>query len=79
MGDAANEILSSMDLSEDDKKRYEPVKIKFDKHFARERNLIYKQANLLATANKMARLLTSLLQPYTHLLKTVLLDNFVKK
>jgi len=32
MGDAADDILNSMDLSEDDKKRYKPVKIKFDKH-----------------------------------------------
>ena len=44
MGDAVNDILSSMDLSEDNKKKYEPVKTKFDEHFARGRNVIYKRA-----------------------------------
>ena len=35
MGDVADNILSSMELSEDNKKKYEPVKTKFDEHFIR--------------------------------------------
>ena len=44
MGDAADDILSSMDLSDDNKKKYEPVKTKFDEHFARGRNVIHERA-----------------------------------
>ena len=33
-----------MDLSEGDKKKYEPVKTKFDEHFSRGRNVIYERA-----------------------------------
>ena len=44
MGDATDDILSSMDLSEGDKKKYEPVKTKFDEHFSRGRNVIYERA-----------------------------------
>jgi len=42
MGDAAADNLSSMNLSENDKKKYEPVKTKFNEHFGRGRNVIYE-------------------------------------
>ena len=43
MGDAVDEILNLMDLSDENKKKYELVKSKFNEHFARDKyRLAYK-------------------------------------
>ena len=49
MDDAADNILRSFRLSEADSKKYDTVKSKFDSHFIKTRNVIYKRAkfNLL--------------------------------
>jgi len=54
MGDAADNMLSSMVLNDDNKKKYKPVQTKFDEHFARGRNMIYEHAKFNTTTNKMA-------------------------
>ena len=38
MGDEANNILKSFQLSEDDQKKYETVNSNFDNHFVKKRN-----------------------------------------
>ena len=43
-GDGADDILRSFNLSEDDSKRYDAVKGKFENHFDKRRNVIYEQA-----------------------------------
>ena len=42
MGDATNDILSSLCLSDKDKGKYEVVKEKFQAHFVKNINIIYK-------------------------------------
>ena len=44
MGDEADDILRSFDLSAENKQRYEPVKEKFDAHFVKKRNVIFERA-----------------------------------
>ena len=44
MGDAAEDILCSLDLSDDEKKVYVTVKEKFERHFIKRRNLIFERA-----------------------------------
>ena len=44
MGDAADDILCSLRLSEDDKKVYETVKSKLEQHFVKRRNIIFERA-----------------------------------
>ncbi len=44
MGDAADDILRSFQLSEQDSKTYQTVKGKFDSHFIKKRNVIYERA-----------------------------------
>ena len=44
MGDEADDILRSFNLSEDDSKRYDAVKGKFESHFDKRRNVIYERA-----------------------------------
>ena len=44
MGDEADDILLSFNLSEEDLKRYEVVKSKFENHFITKRNVIYERA-----------------------------------
>ena len=44
MGDAADYILKSFQLSDDDLKKYDTVKQKFDGHFVKKRNIIYERA-----------------------------------
>ena len=44
MGDQADDILISFSLSEDDKKKYEIVKGKFESHFVKRRNTIFERA-----------------------------------
>ena len=44
MGDEADDILRSFRLSEEDAKKYGVVKAKFDGHFVKRHNVIYKQA-----------------------------------
>ena len=44
MGDAANDILSSFGLSEDDKAKYDIVVAKFESHFIKKKNIIFERA-----------------------------------
>ena len=44
MGDKADDILHSFNLSEDDLKKYETVKEKFDAYFGKRRNPIFNRA-----------------------------------
>ena len=44
MGDRADDILTSFELSDDDKKKYNVVKAKFERHFIKRRNKIYERA-----------------------------------
>ena len=44
MGDETDDILSSLGLSEDDKKSYDTVKTKLNGHFVKHKNLIYERA-----------------------------------
>ena len=42
MGDEADDILSSLGLSDDDKKSYDAVKTKLEGHFVQRKNTIYE-------------------------------------
>ena len=42
MEDTADDLLQSFDLSEADRKKYKPVKGKFDSHFVIKKNVIYE-------------------------------------
>ena len=44
MGDEADDILRSFRLSEEDAKKYDVVKAKFDGYFVKRRNVIYERA-----------------------------------
>ena len=44
MGDDADDILRSFNLSSEDAKKYGPVKDKFDGYFVKDRNVIYERA-----------------------------------
>ena len=44
MGEEADDILRSFQMSEDDKKKYKPVKERFDAHFDKRKNVIYERA-----------------------------------
>ena len=43
MGDAADDILQSFALSEDDQKKYDTVKEKFDTYFTKKKNTIMSE------------------------------------
>ena len=44
MGDQADDILRSFNLSEEDSKKYTVVKEKFDSHFVKRKNIIFERA-----------------------------------
>ena len=44
MGDQADNILRSFELSDDDSKKYDVVKQKFEGHFVKHRNVIFERA-----------------------------------
>ena len=44
MGDKAEDILQSFSLSEENAKKYDVVKAKFEEHFVKRRNTIYERA-----------------------------------
>ena len=44
MGDTADDLLLSFDLSEADRKKYKPIEKKFDSHFVIKKNGIYERA-----------------------------------
>jgi len=44
MGDAADDILKSFQLTEEQSKTYATVKEKFDNHFVKKHNVIYERA-----------------------------------
>ena len=46
MGDAADDILCSLGLSDDEKKVYATVKTKFESHFVKCRNVIFERCKL---------------------------------
>ena len=44
MGDEADDIMRSFQLSEADQKKYKVVKERFDQHFVKKRNVIFERA-----------------------------------
>ena len=44
MGDEADDVLTSFGLSEEDRKKYDVVKAKFENHFVKKRNIIFERA-----------------------------------
>ncbi len=44
MGSKAEDILASFTLAEDERKTYYSVKLKFDSHFVKRRNVIFERA-----------------------------------
>ena len=44
MGDVADDILSSFDLTDDEEKNYDTVVEKFELHFVKKRNVIFERA-----------------------------------
>ena len=44
MGDDMDDILCSFILLEEDSKKYDVVEGKFDRHFVKDRNVIYERA-----------------------------------
>ncbi len=44
MGDEADDILSSFELSEEDRKKYETVRDRFESYFVKKRNIIFERA-----------------------------------
>ena len=44
MGDAADDILKSFHLTEEEMKTYDTVKDKFDNHFVKKHNVTYERA-----------------------------------
>ena len=44
MGDAADDILCALGLSDEEKKVYKTVKGKFEEHFVKRRNVIFERA-----------------------------------
>ena len=52
MGDEAEVILGSFELSEGDTKQYQTVRSKFDAHFIPRRNIIYERAKFTSCKQK---------------------------
>ena len=52
MGDTADDLLLSFDLSETDRKKYKPIKDKFDSHFVIKKNVIYERAKFNVRSQK---------------------------
>ena len=45
MGDAADNVLKSFNLTEEERKTYATVKEKINNHFVQKRNVIYERAH----------------------------------
>ena len=65
MGDEADDILSSLGLSDDDKKSYNTVKTKLEGHFVKRRMLSMNTQGLIYDKKKRAKALTHSSPPYT--------------
>ena len=52
MGDAADDILCTLGLSDEEKKVYETVKTKFEENFIKRRNVIFKCAKFNSRQQK---------------------------
>ena len=57
MGDKADDIFQSFELSDEQKKDYTVVKQKFDSYFIKRKNVIYERAGHLYEANKRRALM----------------------
>ena len=44
MGNEADDVLTSFGLSEEDRKKYDVLKAKFENHFVKKRNIIFERA-----------------------------------
>ena len=44
MGEDADDIYSALPMTADERKRYDPVKSKLDRHFIIKRNVIFERA-----------------------------------
>ena len=52
MGDAADDILCTLGLSDDEKKVYKTVMTKFEEHFIKRRNVIFERAKFNSRQQK---------------------------
>ena len=72
MGAEADDIFHSFDRKDDEMKKYEMVKVKFESHFIKRRNVIHEQATFNKRKQEEGELVdvfnTAL---YIHLLNTV--------
>ena len=58
IGDAADDILKSFQLSEDDLKKYDTVKQKFDSHFVKRRNITKELDSISAYRRRESQQIT---------------------
>ena len=66
MGDKAEDILTSLKLTEAQKKKYDVVKQKFEEYFVKRHNPIFKRARTsISTSRKKVTLLIASLQHFT--------------
>ena len=66
MGEEAESVLSSTDIKEDDKGKYDPVIAKFDAFFqVRKKTSFSSEQSSTEGSNSRASLWSNLLQPYT--------------
>ena len=76
MGDEADDILGSFQLSSEDKEKYDVVKEKFEGDFVKRRNVIFERAK---EDKNPASPSTILSRHYTVFPNTVAMANYVKK
>ena len=62
MVNAANNILSSFGLSDEDRKKFETIMVKFESHFVKKETLYLNTLNLTRESKKMVSQLMNLLQ-----------------
>lgn len=60
MGDTADDIFQSFRLSEDDEKKYDRVKARFEEYFMKKKNVIYERAKLRLEGESVDSFITAL-------------------
>ena len=82
MGDQADDILSSFDLSVADSKKYDVVKGKFDGYFVKKRNVIFERAKFNQRVQKecetVDEFITALYQLVEHCQYRALRDEMIR-
>ena len=74
MGDEADDILSSFQLSSEDKAKYNVIKEKFEGYFVKHRNVIFERAKFNQRRQELGKPCH-----YTVFQNTVAMANYVKK